>query len=327
MKRIKVNLELILVSLSAAFFLFSPFSLIISYFGEIKTLWTILSYANVCGLGVWSFYRFIIALKVKRIIEDIPTAKIKTSAVGSFVELNGVATRNFHAKGWLEGTLFFGEAVTGEFLILRDRSGKLCLVFPEGAYVDVSIINSEQYKYILGDPVFAPVLSVMRFNRGLNLGGNVHLEASWGVFNGGPLYVMGYAESKFSLFSDPNNPRLIDFVSFMTQELDDGFKKSKTPLQPKTSSADLQIRAPGMLWLNSYIDQKTSLERSRKKLKQIISQISLVVQADANQPMLISNESESKLVRKVNFRAGLLLTFSLFIIIGGTLIIYLLTLV
>ncbi|MFH1563900.1 MAG: GIDE domain-containing protein [Nitrospirota bacterium] len=257
------------------------------------------------GLGLF-FYGFF-KLKKKRLIEDIPTSKIRSVAMG-FGEVKGTARQ----KMPLQSRLTHTECVYYKFLIeeeRRDSKGRSSWVtVDEGSSTEYFYIEDETGK-ILVDPLDAEVILPYDYRQiGLDDGGLLMNRrkryTEWYITPGEEIYVLGNVQ-KFKDALAGRKEKLI----LKLQEL----KQNKEKLMQYDTNKDERIDITE--W--DIAVEKTKQELFEEEIKKTgdMEDDIVITKGEIEKTFIISDMSEKRLVRKMAIQGYLCISSGFCIII------------
>jgi len=253
-------------------------------------------------LGVWFLFGWVWLLRLKRLVENIATARIKTSAAGAFVELHGKLVLDFRVRGRFVPPQYFCEVASAKFLLIKDKSGRGALVFLEGALLDT------------GSYWWYP--SYMRLSNA-KISSDSAFGGQWSPSKNGKVYVMGYSYPSSapptSFFSRENQPDIKNFVEATVSKMALKTKARAPSTKPFVNPLDV----PEYQWLNTFIDQTTDSPEIKRRIIKLISRIALVMRAEPGQPLLIAGKDEKGITRAFKLRAIMFSVAFLFMMLWG----------
>ena len=289
-------------------------------------------------MGVVWFFKGFKELKVKRTIQNIPTSKINTGAVGTDVEIKGniIAEKDKLVSAPISGkqcALYHIEIqqerrrknstywqtidqfYSSEGFYVDDQSGATALVMVKGAAVKR---KGKTQDYIIKSSSFDEMPGLLRETLTSNssklkkfklkktswlFSGKYRFE-EWCFMPNEEVYVLGHAESGLRL-QKIKKPKMKYFL------------KAKKALQKnKKLAARFDANRDGKLDPNELergakiLAQRLSDKYSKEKLEELIPKTKLIFKKKKPHPFIISNRSEGELVKHMG-------TWSTLKIFGG----------
>ena len=283
------------------------------------------------GMGIYWFFTGFRDLKAKRTIENIPTSKIMTGAVGSDVEIKGRIVcepgklvtapisrvpcalynitiqelrRSKNSSYWATVDAYFSD----EGVYLDDASGATALVLVDGARITRRGENNEyRTRSNQFDTLPAPLReSLEQHKKKLRrfklkttswLFSKEYRFLEWCFFAGETLYVLGFAESGFKTRPRPKM-KLASFLKAKKMirenpELQDKFDRNRDGfLDPDEFNRGARILA-----------EKMQAKYSREKLEVLIPKTRMIFRKKKGHQFHISNLPERDLVQRMSGRA------------------------
>ncbi len=257
------------------------------------------------GLGLF-FYGFF-KLRKKRLIEDIPTSKIRSVAMG-FVEIKG----NARQKMPLKSPLTFADCVYYKFLVEKERTGskgrRYWVTVNEGSSTEYFYLEDETGK-ILVDPLDAEIILPYDYRYiegefGLLTAGRTRYT-EWYITPGEEIYVLGNVKKFKDAFVERKKKLILKL-----QEL----KQNKEKLMEHDTNKDGKIDI-------------TEWDKAVEKIKQELfeEEISktvnteddiVIAKGETEKTFIISDMTEKKLIKKMTTRGYLYISGGFCIIIS-----------
>jgi hypothetical protein len=282
------------------------------------------------GAGLYLFYSGFQDLKAKRIIENIPTSKIDTGAVGSNVEIKGVIDSkvqpSVQAPVSGQDCLFFSIEIQEEVrskdhtywktldqfyshdgFYLNDGSGARALVYVQGAEIKRERFNKEfltrsnrldQLPQTLVNALTEHRDKLKRFKwkNSSWLFSNRIRFLEWCFYSGEQLYVLGCAQSGLKI-EKKKKLKFKHFLSAKNQiEQDDSLRDRFD--DDKDGTLDAEELERGAKILGYY--QQTRLEKKEECLEPVVK---MVFRNNSSHLYIISNMKEKNLVKSMNFES------------------------
>ncbi len=282
------------------------------------------------GAGIYWFFNGFKELKSKRIIQNIPTSKINTGAVGTNVEIKGriiseagklktapisgipcviysleiqKLKRNKNSSSWIKIDQFYSDKA----FYVDDKSGATALVYLDGAKISR---KGELKKYRIHSRQFSTMPS--RLKESLN--NNIKKLKKFKYFNdpswyhygeyrfrewcfkaGEELYVLGHAQSGLKQLKR----KKIKFNTFLRAKK---LIEKNPELQSKYDTNKDGSLDPIELEHGAKILAKDLSEKySPKKLEELLPKTKLIFKRLKGQPFHISNMREEELVKQLTF--------------------------
>ncbi len=275
-------------------------------------------------MGVVWFFKGFKELKVKRTIQNIPTSKINTGAVGTNVEIKGniiaekerlvtapltgqqcaiyhieiqVERRRKNSTYWVTIDQFYSH----EGFYVDDQSGATALVLVEGARInrkgktDDCYFSSSDLDEI-PDPLRKSLetnqhkLKKFKFKKTSWLFSEKYRLMEWRFQPNEEVYILGYAESGLR-FEKIKKPKMKYFLKAKKAIHEDEKLKARYDANSDgTLDPDELERGAAML------AQRLSDKYSKEKLKELIPKTKLIFKKKKPHPFVISNRPEEELV-------------------------------
>jgi len=278
-------------------------------------------------MGVVWFFRGFKELKIKRTIQNIPTSKINTGAVGTDVEIKGniviekgrtvtapisgkqcaiyrieiqVERRRKNSTYWVSIDQFYSH----EGFYVDDQSGASALVFPEGARINREG-KTDNYYFSSSDLNDIPdplrnsltanqhKLKKFKFKKTSWLFSEKYRLLEWCFMPNEEVYILGHAESGLR-FEKIKKPKLKYFL-----------KAKKTIQENDKLKAQYDANRDGTLDHNelergaAILAQRLSDKYSKKKLEELIPKTKLIFKRKKPHPFIISNRPEVELIEHI----------------------------
>jgi hypothetical protein len=282
------------------------------------------------GGGLYLFYSGFRELKTKRTIENIPTSKISTGAVGSNVEIKGPIDSEVQnlIQAPISGRdcLFFSIEIQEEVrskdhtywktldqfyshdgFYLNDGSGARALVYVQGAKIIRERFNKEfltrSNRLDELPPALIQALSENRdklkrfkWKNTSWLFSNRIRFLEWCFYEHEPIYVLGHAQSGLKI-KKKQKLKLKHFLFAKNKiEQDDSLKERfDENADGILDEAELE-RGAKILGFHHQSSQKTEDEKPRPAIK-------MIFRHSPPHPFVISNLKESDLVKSMNFES------------------------
>jgi hypothetical protein len=276
-------------------------------------------------MGVVWFFKGFKELKVKRTIQNIPTSKINTGAVGTNVEIKGniiaekerlvtapltgqqcaiyhieiqVERRRKNSTYWVTIDQFYSH----EGFYVDDQSGTTALILVEGARInrkgktDDCYFSSSDLDEI-PDPLRKSLktnqhkLKKFKFKKTSWLFSEKYRLMEWCFQPNEEVYILGHAESGLR-FEKIKKPKLKYFL-----------KAKKTIQENEKLKARYDANCDGTLDHDelergaAMLAQRLSDKYSKEKLKELIPKTKLIFKKKKPHPFVISNRPEGELVQ------------------------------
>jgi hypothetical protein len=275
-------------------------------------------------MGVVWFFKGFKELKIKRTIQNIPTSKINTGAVGTDVEIkgnilvekerlvtapiSGQQCAIYHIEIQVErrrkNTTYFAtidQYYSHEGFYVDDRSGATALVLTEGARVNREGKTEKHYFTSSGldtipDPLRKSLTANQHKLKKFKLKEDSWLFSSqyrlleWYFMPNEEVYVLGHAESGLR-FEKIKKPKFKHFLKAKKAiKEDEKLKVRYDANQDGTLDHDELERGAQIL------AQRLSDKYSKKKLEELIPKTKLIFKKKKPHPFVISNRPEKELV-------------------------------
>ncbi len=282
------------------------------------------------GYGLYLFYQGFKELKTKRAIENIPTSKINTGAVGSHVEIKGQIDEEvqtaFQAPLSEEPCLFFSIEIQEEVkteksshwrtidqffshdgFYLKDGSGARAMVYVEGAEIKrASISKKLQTRSNQLDELPVSLVSVLTENkqklRKFKLKSSSWLFSKkirfleWCFYSHEQIYVLGYVQSGLRV-EEKIKLKLKNFLSARKKIEENDALKRRFDLD-KDGNLDPQELERGAKILGLYLQASQNKEVKSEEQE---PPVKMIFRHLKGHPFIISNMKEKDLVRKMNW--------------------------
>jgi len=280
------------------------------------------------GYGVYLFYSGFRDLKTKRVIENIPTSKINTGAVGSHVEIKGQIDEEvqtaYPAPLSGEPCLFFSIEIQEEVkteksshwktvdqffshdgFYLHDGSGARAMVYVEGAEIKRSSVSKKlQARSNQLSELPASLVSVLNENKEklkkFKLKNSSWLFSKkirfieWCFFPREQIYVLGYVQSGIRV-KEKIKLKLENFLSAKKQiEQNEALKSRFDQDEDGNLNPHELERGAKILGLHLQNSQKKEMENEEPAVK-------MIFRHHKGHPFVISNMKEKDLVKKMNW--------------------------
>jgi len=275
-------------------------------------------------MGVVWFFKGFKELKVKRTIQNIPTSKINTGAVGTDVEIKGniiaekerlvtapltgqqcaiyhieiqVERRRKNSTYWVTIDQFYSH----EGFYVGDQSGATALVLVEGARINRKGKTNDCYFSSsdldeIPDPLRKSLktnqhkLKKFKFKKTSWLFSEKYRLLEWRFMPNEEIYVLGHAASGLRL-EKIKKPKMKYFLKAKKAiQEDEKLKARYDANRDDTLDHDELERGAAML------AQRLSDKYSKEKLKELIPKTKLVFKKKKPHPFVISNRPEEELV-------------------------------
>jgi len=278
-------------------------------------------------MGVVWFFRGFQDLKIKRTIQNIPTSKINTGAVGTDVEIKGniiaekerrvtapisgkqcaiyhieiqVERRRKNSTYWVAIDRFYSH----EGFYVDDQSGAIALVLAEGARINREG-KTDNYYFSSSDLDEIPdqlrnslttnqrKLKKFKFKKTTWLFSEKYRLLEWCFMPNEEVYVLGYAESGLR-FEKIKKPKLKYFL-----------KAKKAIQKDEKLKAQYDANRDGTLDYNELergaqiLAQRLSDRHSKEKLEELIPKTKLIFKNKKPHPFVISNRREEELIENM----------------------------
>ena len=276
-------------------------------------------------MGVVWFLKGFKELKIKRTIQNIPTSKINTGAVGTDVEIKGniiaekerrvtapisgqlcaiyhieiqVERRRKNSTYWVTIDRFYSH----EGFYVDDQSGATALVLTEGARINRKGKTNDYYFSSSGmdelpDSLRESLkanqhkLKKFKFKKSSWLFSAKYRILEWYFMPNEEVYVLGHAESGLRL-QKIKKPKMKYFL-----------QAKKAIQENKKLKARYDANRDGKLGFNELergariLAQRLSDKYSKEKLKELIPKTKLIFKKKKPHPFIISNRPEGELVK------------------------------
>jgi hypothetical protein len=275
-------------------------------------------------MGVVWFYRGFKELKIKRTIQNIPTSKINTGAVGTDVEIKGnivvekdrfvtapisgqqcaiyhieiqVERRRKNSTYWVSIDQFYSH----ESFYVDDQSGAFALVLPEGARINrEGKIDNYYFSSSKLDEIPDPLqkslainqhkLKKFKFKKTSWLFSEKYRLLEWCFIPNEEVYVLGHAESGLR-FEKIKKPKLKYFLKAKKAiQVDEQLNARYDTNRDGTLDHDELERGATML------AQRLSDKDNQEKLEELIPKTKLIFKKKKPHPFVISNRPEGELI-------------------------------
>ena len=304
---------------------------------------------GVCG-GFYLFYSGFREMKIKRTIENIPTSKISTGAVGSNVEVKGQIDSEVQTavQAPLSGRdcLFFSIQIQEEVrsrrhsfwktldqfyshdgFYLNDGSGARAMVYVQGAEIkrDQSpkkfLTRSNRLDELPGSLTGALIehrdkLKRFKWENSSWLFFNRIRFLEWCFYSDEPLYVLGYAHSGLRVNIKKRIKLKFEyFFSAKKQiEQDDSLKDRFDENRDGSLNPEELERGAKILGLHNQTLQE---KEEKEKVEDPKPAVKMIFRNTPPHPFVISNMQESALVQKMNWVSVLKLFGGPVLALGG----------
>lgn len=281
------------------------------------------------GYGLYLFYSGFRELKTKRVIENIPTSKISTGAVGSNVEIKGQIDEKvqtaYPAPLSGEPCLFFSIEIQEEVkteksshwktvdqffshdgFYLQDGSGARAMIYVEGAEIKRSSIPKKlQTRSNQLDELPASLVSVLTENKEklkkFKLKNSSWLFSKkirfleWCFYSHDQIYVLGYVQSGLKV-KEKIKLKLKNYLSAKNQIEENDELKSRFDVD-KNGNLDPQELERGAKILGLHL-QSSQIKEEKEEQE---SPVKMIFRYIKGHPFIISNMKEKDLVKKMNW--------------------------
>lgn len=281
------------------------------------------------GYGLYLFYSGFRELKTKRVIENIPTSKISTGAVGSNVEIKGQIDEKvqtaYPAPLSGEPCLFFSIEIQEEVkteksshwktvdqffshdgFYLQDGSGARAMIYVEGAEIKRSSIPKKlQTRSNQLDELPASLVSVLTENKEklkkFKLKNSSWLFSKkirfleWCFYSHDQIYVLGYVQSGLKV-KEKIKLKLKNYLSAKNQIEENDELKSRFDVD-KNGNLDPQELERGAKILGLHL-QSSQIKEEKEEQEPPVKMIFRYIKGH---PFIISNMKEKDLVKKMNW--------------------------
>ncbi len=276
-------------------------------------------------MGVVWFVRGFKELKIKRTIQNIPTSKINTGAVGTDVEIKGniivekermvtapisgqpcaiyhieiqVERRRKNSTYWVTIDQFFSH----EGFYIDDQSGATALVLAEGARInrkgktDNYYFSSSDLDEI-SDPLRKSLttnqhqLKKFKFKKTSWLFSEKYRLLEWCFMPNEEVYVLGHAESGLR-FEEIKKPKLKYFLKAKKEIQEDKKLKARYDANRDGTLDHDELERGAQI-----LAQRLSNKYSKEKLEELIPKTKLIFKKKKPHPFVISNRPEGDLVK------------------------------
>ncbi len=272
------------------------------------------------GFGIWSFFWGFTRLRRKRLIENTPTSTVRGLAMG-LVELIGKAgkTRTFISPLTQTDCVFYRYTVeryessgrSGHWVTiakgdsnycpfwLDDGTGKV-MVFPQGAELIMPI--DYQFQTGFGRSLPDNLVDFMQHN-GLGYGGFFGSASlrfkEWFLVPEEAVCILGTAKSTSTQSSDHK--------AELVRRLDE-LKENPQKMADVDANKDGSISAEEWDQAVSKVEQKLLEEQLKEQLKEpaLGDSVNVIIgKGEAGQVFIISDESQTRLIKKLSWQAFL----------------------
>lgn len=281
------------------------------------------------GYGLYLFYSGFRELKTKRVIENIPTSKISTGAVGSNVEIKGQIDEKvqtaYPAPLSGEPCLFFSIEIQEEVkteksshwktvdqffshdgFYLQDGSGARAMIYVEGAEIKRSSIPKKlQTRSNQLDELPTSLVSVLTENKEklkkFKLKNSSWLFSKkirfleWCFYSHDQIYVLGYVQSGLKV-KEKIKLKLKNYLSAKNQIEENDELKSRFDVD-KNGNLDPQELERGAKILGLHL-QSSQIKEEKEEQEPPVKMIFRYIKGH---PFIISNMKEKDLVKKMNW--------------------------
>lgn len=281
------------------------------------------------GYGLYLFYSGFRELKTKRVIENIPTSKISTGAVGSNVEIKGHIDEKvqtaYPAPLSGEPCLFFSIEIQEEVkteksshwktvdqffshdgFYLQDGSGARAMIYVEGAEIKRSSIPKKlQTRSNQLDELPTSLVSVLTENKEklkkFKLKNSSWLFSKkirfleWCFYSHDQIYVLGYVQSGLKV-KEKIKLKLKNYLSAKNQIEENDELKSRFDVD-KNGNLDPQELERGAKILGLHL-QSSQIKEEKEEQEPPVKMIFRYIKGH---PFIISNMKEKDLVKKMNW--------------------------
>lgn len=281
------------------------------------------------GYGLYLFYSGFRELKTKRVIENIPTSKISTGAVGSNVEIKGHIDEKvqtaYPAPLSGEPCLFFSIEIQEEVkteksshwktvdqffshdgFYLQDGSGARAMIYVEGAEIKRSSIPKKlQTRSNQLDELPTSLVSVLTENKEklkkFKLKNSSWLFSKkirfleWCFYSHDQIYVLGYVQSGLKV-KEKIKLKLKNYLSAKNQIEENDELKSRFDVD-KNGNLDPQELERGAKILGLHL-QSSQIKEEKEEQE---SPVKMIFRYIKGHPFIISNMKEKDLVKKMNW--------------------------
>ena len=285
---------------------------------------------GVC-VGLYFFVTGFRDLKAKRTIQDIPTSKIATGAVGTNVEVKGeilidddkliygpisnkpcafysleiqklVRTKN--SSHWKTIDSFFSD----KGFYIDDKSGANALVLVKGATIKrkgfaqkfrMSSNNFDEMPANLRKELTLHAKELKRFKAKDTswLFSKRYRFLEWSFSKGEPIYVLGFAESGLKI-AKKLKLKLKYFMQ--AKKLVEADQKLGTRFD---ANKDGVLSPDELEWGAKVIGQKLQSKYSPKRIEELMPKTKMIFKKHSASPFFISNMKEKDLVKNIGLRA------------------------
>lgn len=276
-------------------------------------------------MGVIWFFNGFKELKIKRTIQNIPTSKINTGAVGTDVEIKGniiaekertvtapisgqrcaiyhieiqVERRRKNSTYWVSIDRFYSH----EGFYVDDQSGATALVLVEGARINRKGKTSNCYFSSsdldeIPDPLRKSLtinqhkLKKFKFKKTSWLFSEKYRLLEWCFMPNEEIYVLGHAESGLR-FEKIKKPKLKYFLKAKKAIQEDEKLKARYDANCDGTLDHGELEQGAQI-----LTQRLSDKYSKEKLEELIPKTKLIFKKKKPHPFVISNRSEGELVK------------------------------
>jgi hypothetical protein len=285
--------------------------------------------------ALFFFFKGFKELKHKRKIQDIPTSKIHTGAVGSDVEIKGriICDADKLVSGPLSGTpcVFYSLEIqkehrdrnnrrywrtvdqfySDEAFLVNDDSGSNALVYVEGAEIkrrggtvdyEVSSNNFGSMHASLRQVLEKNKRKLKKFklkNSSWLFSKNYRF-LEWAFTSGEKIYVLGFAESGIKT---PRKNKLSSKNFLKAKKMVEADEKLTTRFD---TNKDGVLDPNELEWGAKYIGTQLQNKLNREKINELIPKTKMLFKRRRPHPFIISNMKEEALTRKMAMSSALM---------------------
>lgn len=277
-------------------------------------------------MGLWVFYLGFRDFRNKRHIQNIPTSKIATGAVGSFVEIKGklLSGNDDLVKAPLSGTpcvlyylyihrhkYIFYHIYSKEYFHLDDGSGATALVQIKDAQFKVKGRSTERSNLFKRGDNISPYLKqaliesgykyLWEGRGGIESSSEYHDFKEWYLLPGDNLYVMGYSSPALKLEANPKDKfkniwkakKMVQALSYLRKRFDINQDGSLDPIELEKGA---EIYASELESSN-----EKSKEKYFSKEKKYLPNTKMTIKKKKGFPFVISNLKEDDLAVSISW--------------------------